>query len=70
MEAYEERLICEYEQLNTRIKKLQLMLENWYRIDSETECTYEQLLNQLKAMEYYRSAIEFRADWRRLKNAH
>ena len=67
LQPHEERLIEEYKQVRDRITKLDVMVDNWQRLDFNPECTKAQLIAQLKAMRAYKKAIERRNDFKRIK---
>lgn len=61
MEAYQERFVKEYQELETRINKLKFMLDNWDHLDFEPTCSYDLLHAQLCAMVSYLDILKIRA---------
>ena len=61
---YHERLKAEYQQLNIRINKLEIMLENYKAgtLTFKPACSYELLLEQLVYMKNYRRILEMRSE--------
>lgn len=66
MEDYEVRLWVEYKELESRISRLENMLDNWETLLFEPECSYIQLNKQLITMKMYLNALNQRNDVRRL----
>lgn len=70
MEAYQERLAQEYQELCSRIVKLKKILHDMDKdcLDFIADCSYDQLNRQYLAMDGYREALEQRFDFRDLVN--
>ena len=67
MEAYQERFINEYHELETRIYKLKSMLDNWDHLDFTPTCSYDLLHAQLCAMVAYLDILKIRAGIEKLE---
>lgn len=58
---YKERFKSEYWQLETRMRSLARLLDNWYSLDFEPSCPKKLLELQLEAMAQYASCLATRA---------